>query len=541
MKIKFFLTLLMAGSLFMSAQTQGYKDGIEYYKAGQYSNAKTILERTINDASTDQSLANYYLGQVALAKGNKEVAKSYFDKGLAADQNNAYNYVGLGALELLNGNVKVAEDYFDKAQKFAKKDTEVTISIARAYYNADAVAYQKQIDKYILKARKDSKSKDPNIYVLEGDMLMDKGAYGEAAAKYENAIVNDPSNSEGYVKFANAYFNVNQDFGIQKLQELLEQHPNSALAQRELAEKYFKANHWKKASELYGEYIKNPNHFTEDKARYAVLLYWAEKYPEALVVSEEVLSTDPTNFQTQRVKFLTETAMQNYTAAITSAEKFFASHNATEFNANDYVTYADALSGAGQDSLAILQYEAAVAKFPENADLLKNLSTVYNKNKDYAKSADAYAAYLDLQEAPSADDFYGMATRYLQAAGASNDTIQAHELADKGIVYINKLIENPNIKPIAQFYQRLAFLHIAGNAKKPNAEAVAALEKMIELLDANPVNKDPQNPSNQLNLYKNAYAFEQAYYKSVKDEENFAKAIENYNAINALLNPTPAE
>lgn len=541
MKIKFFLTLLMAGSLFMSAQTQGYKDGIEYYKAGQYSNAKTILERTINDASTDQSLANYYLGQVALAKGDKDAAKNYFDKGLAADQNNAYNYVGLGALELLNGNVKVAEDYFDKAQKFAKKDTEVTISIARAYYNADAVAYQKQIDKYILKARKDSKSKDPNIYVLEGDMLMDKGAYGEAAAKYENAIVNDPSNSEGYVKFANAYFNVNQDFGIQKLQELLEQHPNSALAQRELAEKYFKANHWKKASELYGEYIKNPNHFTEDKARYAVLLYWAEKYPEALVVSEEVLSTDPSNFQTQRVKFLTETAMQNYTSAIASAEQFFASHDATEFNANDYVTYADALSGAGQDSLAIIQYEAAAAKFPENADLLKNLSSVYNKNKDYAKSADAYAAYLDLQEAPSADDFYGMATRYLQAAGASNDTIQARELADKGIVYINKLIENPNIKPIAQFYQRLAFLHIAGNGKKPNAEAVVALDKMIELLDANPENKDPQNPSNQLNLYKNAYAFEQAYYKSVKDEENFAKAIENYNAINALLNPTPAE
>ena len=56
MKIKLFLSLLLAGGLMASAQTQGYKDGIEYYKAGQYDNARTILERTLNDANTDKAL-----------------------------------------------------------------------------------------------------------------------------------------------------------------------------------------------------------------------------------------------------------------------------------------------------------------------------------------------------------------------------------------------------------------------------------------------------------------------------------------------------
>ena len=78
MKFKLFLSLALAGGLLASAQTQGYKDGIEYYKAGQYDNARTILERTLNDASTDKALANYYLGQVALAKGEKDAAKAYF-------------------------------------------------------------------------------------------------------------------------------------------------------------------------------------------------------------------------------------------------------------------------------------------------------------------------------------------------------------------------------------------------------------------------------------------------------------------------------
>lgn len=538
MKLKLFLSLLLAGSIVAGAQNQGYKDGIEYYKAGQYDNAKTILERTLNDASTNKSLANYYLGQVALANGDKAQAKSYFDKGMSLDANNAYNYVGLGALDLLNGNLNGANENFKSAEKLAKKDAEVTVSIARAYYNADPTKYAKEIDKYLAKARKDSKNQAPSIYVLEGDMLSDQKEYGDAAGRYESAITFDPNNPEGYVKYANAYFFVNKDFGIKKLEEYLAQHPESAMAQRELAEKYFQADRWRAASDLYGKYIQNPNHFPEDKARYAVLLYWGERYPESLKIAEEILAQDPSNFLMQRIKFLDYTKMEKYPEAIASAQKFFESNPDGNFTVNDYTTYADALSSTGQDSLAIVQYELAVKGHPENDDLLKELSAVYNKNKQYAKGADAYAAYLEMQENPTPDDLFGMATRFLQAAGASTDTIQAKELSQKGIVYINRLLENPAIKPIPQFYQRLAFLNIAGNNKTPNAESIDALDKMIVLLDQDPANKDPQNPNNQLSLYKNAYAFMQAYYSRLKDQENFQKAVDNYKAIDQLLNPS---
>ncbi|MDE6463791.1 MAG: tetratricopeptide repeat protein, partial [Muribaculaceae bacterium] len=141
MKIKFLLSLLVAGTLVAGAQNQGYKDGIEYYKAGQYDNARTILERTLNDSGTDRSLAYYYLGQVALANGDKAQAQSYFDAGMAADENNPYNYVGIGALALLNGNDDAAKADFKRAQNLAKKNAEVSVAIARAYYNVDPVRY----------------------------------------------------------------------------------------------------------------------------------------------------------------------------------------------------------------------------------------------------------------------------------------------------------------------------------------------------------------------------------------------------------------
>ncbi len=521
MKIKLFFSLLLAGGLMASAQSQGYKDGIEYYKDGQFNNAKEILERTLNQSETDKALANYYLGQVALAQGDKAAAKSYFEQGMQIDPENAYNYIGIGALDLLNGQLDAAKDQFKMAEKYTKKNAEASIAIARAYYNADPVTYAKDIQKYIDKARKDSKNADPSIYVLEGDMLADKSDFGAAATKYENAITNDPNNPEGYVKYANAYFNVNKQFAIQNLEELLERQPNSAMAQRELAEKYFKGDYWRKASDLYGKYIQNPNHFPEDKARYAVLLYWGEKYPESLAVADEVLSTNPKKndkFLMERVRFLDLTKMEKFPEAVASAEAFFKDNAGDNFTTNDYVTYADALSGNGQDSLAVIQYEIAAQRDPENGDLLKNLSSIYDKNKQYAKAADAYGAYLKLQENPSLNDLYGMSGRYLNAAATSTDSIEAKELAEQGIGYVNQVLERAADK-IPAFYQRLANLNIAGNMKKPNAAAIEAYDKVIELLDANPENMNPANPDNQLRMYWQAYAFKAAYASQTGDKE----------------------
>ena len=538
MKIKFLLSLFVAGTLAVGAQTQGYKDGIEYYKAGQHDNARTILERTINDPATDRSLANYYLGQVALVQGDKAQARTYFDAGLAADAECPFNYVGLGALALQEGNDEAAKEQFKQAQKFGKKNAEVSVSIARAYYNADPVKYDRDITKALEKARKDSKNADPSIYVLEGDMLAAAENFGDAAARYEMAITYDPNNPEGYVKFANAYFNVNKDFGINKLQEFLNAHPESAMAQRELAEKLFLADRWKAASELYGKYIQNPNHFPEDKARYAVLLYWGEDYPASLAIADEILASDPSNFLMQRVRFLDQTAMGQFQSAVENAEKFFASNPEANFTIKDYTTYADALSGIGQDSLAVVQYELAASKYPENGDLLKNLSTVYSRNRQYDKSAEAYDAYLKLQENPSLTDLYGMSGRYLNAAVYA-DSIRAKELAGRGIEYVNQVIDRAaDVSPM--MYQRLARLYVAANGKRPDADAIAAYDKMLQLLDQNPDNLNPANPNNALDEYSEAYAFEQAYASITGNQEGVEHWGKKYQEIRDLKNQQSA-
>ena len=91
MKIKFLIASLVLGAS-ISSYAQGYKDGIEYYKIDQLDNAKELLNRNLNDASTNKAESYYYLGMIEFHKGNLAGAKADFDKGVQADANNPYNY-----------------------------------------------------------------------------------------------------------------------------------------------------------------------------------------------------------------------------------------------------------------------------------------------------------------------------------------------------------------------------------------------------------------------------------------------------------------
>ena len=314
MKAKLLVSLFLGTALGMSAQ-QGYKDGIEYFRADQPEEAQIILSKTIAEPGTDQATAYYYLGQIDMAKGDRAAAKANFDKGIAANPDNGYNYVGLGAIALAEGNLSQAQSYFKDAKGKAKKNADILTEIARAYFVADPVKYQKELDKALADAKKAQKNA-PAPFILEGDRLA-KTNVGEAAGNYEMAAQYDTDNEhpEAYVKYARTYFSVNPQFAINKLNELLDKQPNSALAQRELAEKYYDNNQLTKAAEQYEKYIQNPNSFKQDKQRLVGLLFFAQRYQDSHDLAEEILKEDPANFYMQRMLFYNQKAMKNPEAA----------------------------------------------------------------------------------------------------------------------------------------------------------------------------------------------------------------------------------
>ncbi len=536
MKSKLLLALCVSAAL--SASADGFKDGIEYYKAGQYDNAITLLNRNMNNADTDKALSLYYLGASYVAKGDAAKAKQYFDQGVAANADCAYNYVGLGALALKDGNESAARDYFKKAQGLAKKNNEVIVDIARAYYNADPVKYAQDIEKLLAKARKSSKNQEPSIYILEGDRLADAQKWNEAATQYEQAILFDEDSPEGYVKYANVYYYVVPDYAIAKLTELLQKNPNSALGQRELAEKYYQNGKWTRAAEQYGKYIANPNHFPEDKARYAVLLYAGGKYDQAIKTCDEVLATDPNDFQVQRVKIRSLNDLKNYPAALEASKKFFANPDFKDrYNGSDYTVYSTLQMEAKDTVAAYNILEQGIKALPKNPGILNALSDYYFDLKDYVKSADLGAEALENEEKPSNAEYYNVTGSFLaSAAQLSADPEKAAAYAARGAQYAAKALEgyDPDNSPV-RYLRRNALLLLAANKNVVNEAVFNAANALLTRLDATPAYADPANQDNQLKNYVDAYNWIAKYYEGQGDAEKAAAALEKSSYYAGLL------
>ena len=528
MKLKFILTaILISGAAFIS-RADGYKDGVEYYQAGQEKNAEIVLQETLNDSQTDKAEAYYYLGCITLHKGDNALADKYFDQGIQANAEYAYNYIGKGAVALKNNNKDAAEDYFKQAEKINKKDAKVKVDIARAYYDADKVKYNKEWNKALKDAKKKDKT-EASIYIFEGDVYADEQKYGDSAGYYEMAIMYDAERPIAYVKYANTYFHINPTVAIQKLEEIVNKNPNSALAQRELAEKYYENNQWTKAAAQYKFVIDNPNHFPSDDERYVVLLYFGEKYAESLAYAQAQLQKNPKSFQMLRMQFLNAAALEKYEDAAKYAADFFALQGQDHlYTSNDYNTYGMVLEKVGRLDEAVKAYEKSVAVNPDKIELLKDLSNAYAsvageetdsvKRADlYSKSADAFQKFVDKGNYVT-NDLYVLAGKYQNVIVTAVDSVKREEAYKKAICTIDTVIAKAPTD--YRVYRRKALINF--NMENMNPKTGFALDAYLKVEEL--VNNDAEmDQAAKKDILNEVYLYVASYYL-YNDDAATAKA-----------------
>lgn len=500
MKIKVLLASLLIAGASLSSMAQGYKDGIEYYKVDQLDNAKELLERNLSTAS-NKAEAYYYLGQIALKTGNVADAKKNFDNGVAADANFPYNYVGLGQIALKKG--EKAADLFEQARKLTKKDPKLETAIARAYHDVNATTYAKDIEKCIKNARK-WKNDDPESYIFEGDTYAAEKEYGKAAGQYELAFTYDPENIEAKVKWANTYYFVNPSMALQSLEDLNTQRPNSALVQRQLAEKYYSDNQGGKAAEKYGEYIKNPNHFAQDEVRYVQLLFFGGKFQESYDLASSLIkkldASDPKAFYMERMKLYNDVQLERWNEAVEDGGTFFARviPSGSTYEVRDYTDYAQALQKAGKAEEAVAAYEKAIELNPKNVDLLRSLSDSYADADNFEKAAYYYQKVIDSEEY-KANDLYEVGVCYFNLALTTQDEAVKADAVAKARKYLNDV--NEKVPGNVRIVNQIARLEKFDEGDKITGKAVKPFKDLLAILDSK------EDKSGYDSYYRNAYNY----------------------------------
>ncbi len=506
MNYKSLIALVLAGSAF-SALAQTHAEGVEYYEAGQLSNAKELLQRNINNAGTDKAVGYYYQGLISLSDNNADEARAFFNKGVEANPEYAFNYIGLGQLDLIANNPKEAEANFKKAEGLDKKDPAVQIAIARAYNAVNPELYAKVITKRVDKARKID-MKDPSIYIFEGDILAQAKDYGAAGAKYEMALNYDPNATAAYFKYANLFSQVNPEYGIDMLQKLLDLNPDSALGQRSLANAYYNQGMYKEAAAEYGKYVNNPNHFKQDEDRYAFLLFYGGDYQKGYDYASQLLSKDPSNFSALRFQFMNAAQLPAMAdQMLPMAEALYNAHMSNPeknvFAPIDYTLIGDEFQKAKKLDEAKAVLEEGIKNLPTNAALYKQLSMLNVDRGDMPGASNAYDGYIANTKEPGFNDNWQAAVfaYYAGVQNKENDPAAADAFFQKALKFGDVAAEQyPSMYRPAKLKGDVAM------QKGQNEEAIQYYIQSIDLLEKmDDTSRFAGDAKNLYNAVGNAY------------------------------------
>ncbi len=385
--------------------------GKDYFGIGEYTKAKEYFEAQLAAAPAE---SNYYLGQIAQAEGNADAAMAYYEKGIAADALYPLNFIGKGSV-ILKANQKEAELIFSTTLKKNKKNPEVNVAIARAYYQAglrNIVPLKLEI------ARKVAK-KYAGLFIFEGDMLFAEEKNGDAAGKYEQAIYFDPANTVAALKYAEVYAKINEDAAIAKVTPVIAAHPDYTVAYRTLGRVYNSVGKYNSAIEAFVKYYGEGNCAPVDLASLASAYLWTEQYPKSIVLLDQALASDSMNFVYNRLRMYNAAKTKDSTG-IKYATKFFSLQGNT-FIDKDYAAYATILADAGRNAEALEQYSKVLQAESVKPETYKELATLYTSMKDYAKAAETSQKYIDMIggiEVAEGTDYYNMGRSWYNAGQA---------------------------------------------------------------------------------------------------------------------------
>ncbi|MDR1762252.1 MAG: tetratricopeptide repeat protein [Bacteroidales bacterium] len=398
MKHRKILSLLLFLSLSFAVLASNDK-GIELYKAGMYGATKDFFMQQTNQTTEEQVMAAYYLGLIYSNEQNIQAAATEFQKAVDIAPKSPYGYIGKGRLELKN-DVQSAEKLLKQAEGLGKKNVDVWVQIADAYCASDMTAKAQSI----LEKAKTVDSKYPDIYLLEGDMILkqnvDSETIGKAINKFEDADYFSQNTSKlALVKLAKLYNLINgQNLALEKVNMALALDSNYLPAYIALGDIKYAQSWYKEAIAAYEKVIAECKVPVEVYENYAPALYFDKQYQKSLDEIEKVLKQNPDDATLNRLEAYNLYELEKYDEGLQKMEKFLSTIPQDKQIYLDFITLGRFCAKQKKYDTAIENFNKAIDLDSNKADAYKELALAYAGLKKYEESITYFEKYFTLTQ-----------------------------------------------------------------------------------------------------------------------------------------------
>lgn len=417
-------------------------------------------------------------------------------------------------------NPAAASDQVKDFVKENKKNAEALAGLGRAYMEIRDTASAREYANMAIEKGKDNKGK-ALAYILLGDIaaLSDEG--GGAASQYQQAMLLDPQNPTGYIKYAAVYRKVDPEGSVAVLEKLRQVQPDYPV-DAEAGHFFYGANKFDKAVEYYGKVDMNQlkeNYLTE----YATAALLMADSKKSLEVSLFGVNKNPRDAAMNRITFYNYTDLKDYKNAIKYADALFNRSDSAKISARDHQYYGYALMGDSAFDQAIDQFKQALEMNANLNDVRKQLSDAYLAKNDFTNGLAYYDEYLSKIEKPSVTDLDGLAMLYMQQAASidSLTTEKVNLLKKADEIYARIITDSPSNKLYAT--RQRARINSLLDPETTQGLAKPYYEEYAQLVQA----EHADNPKLLIEPYQYL-----GYYYFVKEDNATAKSY--YEKIKAI-------
>lgn len=416
-----------------------------------------------------------------------------------------------------------------------KKNVEVLVGIGRAFLDAkDYTNAQKYVD--LAMARN---SKNCEAWILQGDLYVAQDDGGKAAGAYQQAKYADPTNPEGYYRYAMVLRSSSPSEAVANLEELRKYKPNypvDALAGRIF---YRSAKpDYNKAIEYYGRVQDVTTMEDADITDYATITWMKGQREKSIEVCKQALAKNPRKPAWNRLVFYNYTDLKKPTEALEYADRLFNKSDSAHIIAEDYIYQGTALKFAGRTDEAISAFKMALDSVKDNkaqkGSIYTSLKDIYLQKGDYDKAVSSYEQYLALQDAPtfeSIDDFGTLYTDIASKKSQAGDEAGAKAAFQKADgVYADLLQKFPNYKSYGNYMRA----QINANLD-PEGKAGLAKPYYQNVIDA--INAKAEKSKSDNAMLRPAYTYMLVYAfnvtKSIPEAKEWAQKLLQVDPENA--------
>lgn len=430
--------------------------------------------------------------------------------------------VGLEASKIIKStpDAKLQAKAITALAKPFKKDAKALSDIGRAFLQSKDYDNAKKYGELAVAANK----KSAVGYILLGEIAAAQEDGGTATMQYQQAMMMDPKDPEGYRRYAAAVSRVNPQDAIETLEKLRAQRPDYPV-DLIAAEIQGNAQNYDAAISYYDKVDKSKMKDYQI-TNYAFYLMVKQNYDKSLQVSNYGNKAFPTYGPLNRISMYNNVSLKNFDEALVYADRLFNKSDTVTINAMDHQMHGLALSGVKRYEDAISAYKKVLSMDDASAstknEVYKSVSDAYKEMGNYALAAENYETYLKGISAPSAFVVANLAAIYTAEARDENTSAdrKAIAVAKADEVYAKMVEQFPQVADYAT-QQRAQITYIL-DPEGLEGKAQPHYLKLAELVEAK-----AEKGKTEMTRLKEAYTYLMVYNFKIADDVEASKSYAN--------------